>query len=200
MTQLTPFRARLADQLSGGMKQKLALACTLVHEPEVMLLDEPTTGVDPVSRREFWKLLSQFLAQRHHHPDVHAVPRRSGALHARGAAARRPAPGARHAGAAARVSCPACCSRSIVPDPRAACAIAARRRERATRGVRRAPARVARPRPPTMPARSGMTRRADRDGRPAAVEAWVITPVARRRVHRQARGERVERETVRQTS
>jgi drug efflux transport system ATP-binding protein len=63
MTQLLPFRARLADQLSGGMKQKLALACTLVHEPDVILLDEPTTGVDPVSRREFWKLLSQFLAQ-----------------------------------------------------------------------------------------------------------------------------------------
>jgi len=62
MTQLTRFRTRLADQLSGGMKQKLALACTLVHEPEIILLDEPTTGVDPVSRREFWKLLSQFLA------------------------------------------------------------------------------------------------------------------------------------------
>jgi ABC-2 type transport system ATP-binding protein len=62
MTQLTPFRGRLAEQLSGGMKQKLALACTLVHEPEVILLDEPTTGVDPVSRREFWKLLSQFRA------------------------------------------------------------------------------------------------------------------------------------------
>ena len=63
MTQLTKFRKRLADQLSGGMKQKLALACTLVHEPQVIVLDEPTTGVDPVSRREFWKLLSQFLAQ-----------------------------------------------------------------------------------------------------------------------------------------
>jgi ABC-2 type transport system ATP-binding protein len=62
MTQLTPFRARLADHLSGGMKQKLALACTLVHEPQLIVLDEPTTGVDPVSRREFWKLLSQFLA------------------------------------------------------------------------------------------------------------------------------------------
>jgi ABC-2 type transport system ATP-binding protein len=62
MTQLTRFRGRLADQLSGGMKQKLALACTLVHEPQVIVLDEPTTGVDPVSRREFWKLLSQFLA------------------------------------------------------------------------------------------------------------------------------------------
>jgi ABC-2 type transport system ATP-binding protein len=63
MTQLTPFRDRLADRLSGGMKQKLALACTLVHEPEAIFLDEPTTGVDPVSRREFWKLLSEFLAQ-----------------------------------------------------------------------------------------------------------------------------------------
>jgi drug efflux transport system ATP-binding protein len=63
MTQLTPFRRRLAGQLSGGMKQKLALACTLVHEPRIILLDEPTTGVDPVSRREFWKLLSEFLAQ-----------------------------------------------------------------------------------------------------------------------------------------
>jgi ABC-2 type transport system ATP-binding protein len=63
LTQLTRFRSRLADQLSGGMKQKLALACTLVHEPRIILLDEPTTGVDPVSRREFWKLLSEFLAQ-----------------------------------------------------------------------------------------------------------------------------------------
>jgi ABC-2 type transport system ATP-binding protein len=63
MTQLTPFRDRLAARLSGGMKQKLALACTLVHEPELILLDEPTTGVDPVSRREFWKLLSEFLSR-----------------------------------------------------------------------------------------------------------------------------------------
>jgi ABC-2 type transport system ATP-binding protein len=63
LTGLEPFRDRLADRLSGGMKQKLALACTLVHEPPMLILDEPTTGVDPVSRREFWKLLAEFLNQ-----------------------------------------------------------------------------------------------------------------------------------------
>jgi ABC-2 type transport system ATP-binding protein len=60
-TRLTPFRDRLADKLSGGMKQKLALACTLIHTPELIFLDEPTTGVDPVSRRDFWKVLSSLL-------------------------------------------------------------------------------------------------------------------------------------------
>ena len=63
LTQLKPFGNRLAGQLSGGMKQKLALACTLIHQPRLIVLDEPTTGVDPVSRREFWKLLSEFLSQ-----------------------------------------------------------------------------------------------------------------------------------------
>jgi ABC-2 type transport system ATP-binding protein len=54
---MTAFRKRLAGQLSGGMKQKLGLTCSLVHAPRVLLLDEPTTGVDPLSRREFWQIL-----------------------------------------------------------------------------------------------------------------------------------------------
>lgn len=60
-TRLTPFRKRLAERLSGGMKQKLALACTLIHTPKILFLDEPTTGVDPVSRRDFWKILQNLL-------------------------------------------------------------------------------------------------------------------------------------------
>ena len=60
-TRLAPFRTRMAEKLSGGMKQKLALACTLVHTPDLIFLDEPTTGVDPVSRRDFWKILSNLL-------------------------------------------------------------------------------------------------------------------------------------------
>ena len=62
MTRMTPFRTRPAAKLSGGMKQKLALMCTLLHKPRVLFLDEPTNGVDPVSRREFWELLHEFLS------------------------------------------------------------------------------------------------------------------------------------------
>jgi len=62
-SQLEPFTRRLAADLSGGMRQKLALACALMHGPEVLLLDEPTTGVDPVSRREFWALLQRLLSR-----------------------------------------------------------------------------------------------------------------------------------------
>ena len=61
MTRMEPFGARQAGRLSGGMKQKLALMCTLLHRPQILFLDEPTNGVDPVSRRDFWAILYQLL-------------------------------------------------------------------------------------------------------------------------------------------
>ncbi|MFN7409179.1 MAG: ATP-binding cassette domain-containing protein, partial [Pseudomonadota bacterium] len=61
MTRLAAFRARAMKNLSGGMKQKLGLVCTLIHGPELIVLDEPTTGVDPVSRRDFWAILAQLI-------------------------------------------------------------------------------------------------------------------------------------------
>jgi ABC-2 type transport system ATP-binding protein len=63
-SNLTPFKRRLAGNLSGGMKQKLGLACALIHTPQVLFLDEPTNGVDPVSRRDFWRILYQLLRQK----------------------------------------------------------------------------------------------------------------------------------------
>jgi len=61
--RLTDFQSRRAAHLSGGMQKKLALACTLIHQPEIIFLDEPTTGVDPVSRREFWEILTELHLQ-----------------------------------------------------------------------------------------------------------------------------------------
>ncbi len=63
-SNLTPFKDRLARNLSGGMKQKLGLACALIHTPKVLFLDEPTNGVDPVSRRDFWQILYQLLKEK----------------------------------------------------------------------------------------------------------------------------------------
>ena len=62
-SRLEPFRNRLAEQLSGGMQKKLALCCCLIHKPEIVFMDEPTNGVDPVSRRDFWLIVSRFVAQ-----------------------------------------------------------------------------------------------------------------------------------------
>ena len=62
-SNLTPFRRRLAGNLSGGMKQKLGLVCALIHTPRILFLDEPTNGVDPVSRRDFWRILYQLLKE-----------------------------------------------------------------------------------------------------------------------------------------
>src|ERR1700722_16602237 len=64
MTALGPFKARLAGRLSGGMKQKLGLACTLVRSPDLLLLDEPTVGVDPLSRRELWEIISHLVREQ----------------------------------------------------------------------------------------------------------------------------------------
>ena len=63
-SNLTPFKRRLAGNLSGGMKQKLGLACALIHTPKILFLDEPTNGVDPVSRREFWRILHQLHEEK----------------------------------------------------------------------------------------------------------------------------------------
>ena len=60
---MSPYRLRLAGKLSGGMKQKLGLVCALIHTPQVILLDEPTNGVDPVSRRDFWAILYSLLGE-----------------------------------------------------------------------------------------------------------------------------------------
>jgi ABC-2 type transport system ATP-binding protein len=62
-SNLTPFKDRLGGQLSGGMKQKLGLSCALIHTPEILFLDEPTNGVDPVSRRDFWRILYELLKE-----------------------------------------------------------------------------------------------------------------------------------------
>ena len=73
-SNLLPFLDRQAGNLSGGMKQKLGLACVLVHEPKLLILDEPTNGVDPVSRQEFWDILLQDARGGHDHHGLHGLP------------------------------------------------------------------------------------------------------------------------------
>ncbi len=63
-TDLEPFRDRPAGKLSGGMKQKLGLCCSLIHDPDLLILDEPTTGVDPLARRQFWELIDRISLRR----------------------------------------------------------------------------------------------------------------------------------------
>ena len=84
---MSQFRDRLAGQLSGGMKQKLGLTCALVHTPKILLLDEPTTGVDPVSRRDFWRILYGLREEGVTIVISHRLSRRGRALQPAGAAA-----------------------------------------------------------------------------------------------------------------
>ena len=82
-TGLGPFRSRLAGRLSGGMKQKLGLACTLVRPPRLLLLDEPSVGVDPVSRRELWSIVHSLVDRGHQGALGDGLSGRSGALRRR---------------------------------------------------------------------------------------------------------------------
>ena len=97
-TGLAPFADRPAGKLSGGMKQKLGLCCALIHDPDLLILDEPTTGVDPLSRRQFWELIDHIRAEQHRHEraDRHRLYGRSRALRLAGGHECRRNPRHRH--------------------------------------------------------------------------------------------------------
>ena len=113
---MSEFRARMAGKLSGGMKQKLGLVCALIHRPKVILLDEPTTGVDPVSRRDFWRILYELVARGRGHSDLDCLPGRSRALPSRCADAPRQAFVLRYAGEPQGRHLARACSRSPRPS------------------------------------------------------------------------------------
>ncbi len=118
---MSEFRERLAGKLSGGMKQKLGLVCALIHRPKVILLDEPTTGVDPVSRRDFWRILYELLGRGRGDSDFDGLSGRGRALPSRGAAASGQAAVLRHAGESESEALAKACCRSLRRS-RAVCA------------------------------------------------------------------------------
>ncbi len=169
-SNLEPFADRLAGQLSGGMKQKLGLSCALVHEPEILLLDEPTFGVDPISRRDLWLIVHEMVA----HGVTAVVEHR---LHGRGRALRparparpRAAPRARHAGRAAGRASRGDILAIAVAEPRARARSGRSRHPAACagRGLRRPAARHRR--------RGGPATAAARDRRPRARPASPSLP------------------------
>jgi ribosome-dependent ATPase len=90
-TGLQPFLARPAGKLSGGMKQKLGLCCALIHDPDLLILDEPTTGVDPLARAQFWDLIARIRQRARHERDGgHRLHGRGPALRLAGGDGRRP--------------------------------------------------------------------------------------------------------------